>query len=620
MAAAAAAAAVLSAQSLLRAQNQAQCLAGSSGDCFAECKVGAACPSGLSCDPGCGLCGCSTCPACEASTHVGSWHIANIARALVKLVRVGGAAITAADQQTMLCAAELVSTQYAAFSGISAQQAAFTTRDDWIQQGLYKNLFFDDLGWWALALYDLYDLMGDATVVCSTPMGRDRALAAALNITAINSSAYSNLCGGGVEWNCPNWTVDSAQKNTVTNMLNVITLLRAVPHLANPPPGAPTALAADYLGRVQTIWKWYSTNTITNPTLHYGNNQAHAYVGHAGLFNVLPTGQVVLGDAMSTSQLAKYSSCTPCTSRMQPGGTCGDIQCDVITMNQWTYNYGVVIAALLEMDKASSQLDLTAMGPHTDFVALALAVADTSVASPCLAVTTYFSGVAGLDAASLGFFSDGVVQENCQTWAGNICNADQFIFRGIYLDWLADLVSYLRAAKRNADSADRYAALIASTAAALVANTTVADGASVHPFQWSDATFDWCKPCDSCNVTAADCASFYAANGHNRFEVSNQAAGLKALTAALQVGSSGPPCPIPVCPICPVWPICPACPSPTCPACPACPACPSPTCPAARAPVGALVMGSIAAAFSVVAVGLLVLLVLSRRRTAPPRW
>jgi len=545
--------ALAAAKSLLQAQIVANCVKGDSQNCFAECQVAADCPSGMTCDSSCGMCGCgTTCPGCgDGSTHIGSWHIANIARALVKLSVVGGAAVSTADRAALMCAAEVVSTKWAAFSNVS--DTPFTTRAEWIANGTYVNLFFDDMGWWALALFDLYDALasGAAGITCSNPMTKDVALVGALKITAIIGSAYSSLCGGSVEWSCPgSWTIQSAQKNTVTNMLTIIALLRALPFLDNPPVGAPAATAADYIAQVQSMWLWYSTHQIANPTLTYGDNQSASYSGSVGLFNVQPDGRVVLCDAMSTSSDA-YSACTPCTARMQTtGGECDNIPCNTLNVNQWTYNYGVVIAALMQLDRVSSKLDTSQMGPHTDFLKLAVGVAETSVASTCLAVPIYLPS-SGLDATQLAFFAGGVVQENCSVWAGKLCNADQFIFRGIYLDWLAELVGYCRTKGWYGPQTDAYAALVASTATALSANSTLvsAGQAVVYPFQWNDSQFDWCQPCDGCTppVTAATCAAFYQANGHNRFEISNQAAALKALTAVLQLGAASPcpPCPGP---------------------------------------------------------------------------
>jgi hypothetical protein len=90
---------------------------------------------------------------------------------------------------------------------------------------------------------------------------------------------------------------------------------------------------------------------------------------------------------------------------------------------------------------------------------------------------------------------------------------------------------------------------------------------------------------------------------HNRFEVSNQAAGLKALTAAAQVGGAAPPPPPPP-------PHC-VCPTPCPNLCPACPACPGSTESGGR---DSLIAGAVAAGLAGLAVVLLIVLLARRRR------
>ena len=75
--------------SLMASYNKSGCNNDQSGaSCFKECSIGQDCPSGSECDTGCGLCGCTNCPACSASTHIGSWHLANIFRLFINFYKL----------------------------------------------------------------------------------------------------------------------------------------------------------------------------------------------------------------------------------------------------------------------------------------------------------------------------------------------------------------------------------------------------------------------------------------------------------------------------------------------------------------------------------------------------
>jgi predicted alpha-1,6-mannanase (GH76 family) len=95
--------------------------------------------------------------------------------------------------------------------------------------------FFDDNGWWGLAWIRAYDLTGEA-----------RYLDAAQRIFANMTTAWDDVCGGGLWWN-----EDRKYKNAITNELFLSLAARL--HLRSPGDG-------NYLDWALREWHWFSAS------------------------------------------------------------------------------------------------------------------------------------------------------------------------------------------------------------------------------------------------------------------------------------------------------------------------------------------------------------------------
>ena len=493
--------------------NESGCNDQSGASCFKECSIGQDCPSGSGCDPGCGLCGCSSCPACSASTHIGSWHLANIFRLFINFYKL------------LMKTEKSISNYNIGLNVISmfARQTEFftltrdkkwTNRQDWINNNYFSGLFFDDIGWWILANIDLYELLDDHPQF--TTISKKSVLKTAIKLTNIISNANSSLCGdknGGnyksIEWNCPDWAFNSAQKNIITNCLVIMAQARLIPFIDN-------KIKEEYLESIEKIWNFLTTYSITNPTLQYGT-QSEQYTGTVYLIDIQSNGTIIvndhLGNLNSDTTKYNYSTCTPCEQRMNSSPGCTNIPCTFMNCNQWTYNYGAVIGTLLALNKIKNQLNLKNMGKHTNFLTLAKQTTTSLLAPRNVAVTTYSLPV---DAKDASFVSNSILKDNCTLWAGTICNPDQWIFRGLTIWWLGELI-------KVCPDCSTFKSFISKNSQKILQNSTKFKNITIYPFKWDDPTFDWCE-LNKCIPTCSQitCADFYKNNGHNRFEISNQ--------------------------------------------------------------------------------------------------
>jgi predicted alpha-1,6-mannanase (GH76 family) len=106
----------------------------------------------------------------------------------------------------------------------------------------FINNFYDDMGWWALAWIDAYDLTNKPAY-----------LSAAESIFfAMTSGWDTTTCGGGI-W----WTTSHTYKNAIANEL----FLDVAAKLANRTSGSTSAM---YLTWAQKEWSWFLTSGMIN--------------------------------------------------------------------------------------------------------------------------------------------------------------------------------------------------------------------------------------------------------------------------------------------------------------------------------------------------------------------
>lgn len=126
----------------------------------------------------------------------------------------------------------------------------------------FRNAFYDDEGWWALAWLDAYDLTGDG-----------RYLAAANDIFLDMAAGWDDQWGGGIYWSKYDGRPDSAgagpvprgwaggYKNAIANELFIAVAaglgLRYRGHPAGP--GLATTEQPDYQDWARRGWAWFSS-------------------------------------------------------------------------------------------------------------------------------------------------------------------------------------------------------------------------------------------------------------------------------------------------------------------------------------------------------------------------
>lgn len=106
---------------------------------------------------------------------------------------------------------------------------------------LFRNEFYDDEGWWALAWIDIFELRHDA-----------RYLQMAESIFADMTGGWSDTCGGGI-W----WKKDKHYKNAIANEL----FLSVAAHLARVTSGKDRVR---YLEWAQKEWNWFRASGMIN--------------------------------------------------------------------------------------------------------------------------------------------------------------------------------------------------------------------------------------------------------------------------------------------------------------------------------------------------------------------
>jgi len=106
---------------------------------------------------------------------------------------------------------------------------------------LFRNEFYDDEGWWALAWIDIFELRHDA-----------RYLQMAESIFADMTGGWSDTCGGGI-W----WKKDKHYKNAIANEL----FLSVAAHLARVTTGKDRV---HYLEWAQKEWSWFQASGMIN--------------------------------------------------------------------------------------------------------------------------------------------------------------------------------------------------------------------------------------------------------------------------------------------------------------------------------------------------------------------
>ncbi|HVH43934.1 MAG TPA: glycoside hydrolase family 76 protein [Labilithrix sp.] len=175
-----------------------------------------------------------------------------------------------------------------------------------------------------------------------------------------------DTCGGGV-W----WRDDRKYKNAITNEL----FIKLAASLHNRMPGDQT-----YLARAKEIWEWFDASGMIN-------------------------GQNLINDGLGSD----------CRNN-------GDMV--------WTYNQGVILGGLVELNKATGDASL---------LARATQLADASTRDPHLS-------------------PDGVLREPCELFGGEGCGRDGGSFKGSYVRNLAELNRHLNGRpyttylKRQADT------------------------------------------------------------------------------------------------------------------------------------------------------------------------
>ena len=390
----------------------------------------------------------------------------------------------------------------------------WTNRPDWISNNYFSDLFFDDIGWWILANIDLYELLLDnpPSQLAST-IPKEAVLNTAIKLTNIISNANSSLCGDkngkykSIEWNCPNWSFSSAQKNIITNCLVIIAQARLIPFISD------NNTKQEYLESIEKIWNFLTTYSITNPTLQYGT-YSKQYQGTVCLIDIKSDGTIIVNDHLGNlDNNNTYDTCAPCEERMNNSQGCTNIPCTFMNCNQWTYNYGAVIGTLLALNKIKDQLNFSNMGKYTNFLTLAKQTTTSLLAPKNVAVTTY---VLNVDPKAASFVSNAILKDNCKLWAGTLCNPDQWIFRGLTIWWLGKLI-------KVCPNFSTFKSFISTNSQAIVQNSTKFKNITIYPFKWDDPKFDWCG-LNKCILTCSgiNCDEFYKQNGYNRFEISNQ--------------------------------------------------------------------------------------------------
>jgi predicted alpha-1,6-mannanase (GH76 family) len=105
----------------------------------------------------------------------------------------------------------------------------------------FRNEYYDDEGWWALAWLDVYDLKHDR-----------RYLQMAQSIFSDMTGGWNDSCGGGL-W----WKKNERYKNAIANEL----FLAAAAHLASVTKGGDRA---KYLDWAEREWRWFRNSGMIN--------------------------------------------------------------------------------------------------------------------------------------------------------------------------------------------------------------------------------------------------------------------------------------------------------------------------------------------------------------------
>ena len=105
----------------------------------------------------------------------------------------------------------------------------------------FRNEYYDDEGWWALAWLDVYDLKH-----------RGRYLKMAQSIFSDMTGGWNDSCGGGI-W----WKKNEKYKNAIANEL----FLAVAAHLASATKGGDRA---KYLDWAEREWKWFRNSGMIN--------------------------------------------------------------------------------------------------------------------------------------------------------------------------------------------------------------------------------------------------------------------------------------------------------------------------------------------------------------------
>ena len=167
----------------------------------------------------------------------------------------------------------------------------------------FRNRFYDDEGWWALAWVDAYDLTRDA-----------RYLAMAQSIFEDMAGGWDATCGGGI-W----WSKDRAYKNAIANEL----FFSVAAHLATRVP-ADRGRYVDWAGKE---WRWFHDSGMINdrhlvndglvidkPSGTCRNNQKTVWTYNQGVlvgalaeWSKLPEGSAALDDAKEIADASLQS-------------------------------------------------------------------------------------------------------------------------------------------------------------------------------------------------------------------------------------------------------------------------------------------------------------------------
>ncbi len=133
---------------------------------------------------------------------------------------------------------------YSRVSGSEAYQPVFANTLVQAQKKFhgFRNDYYDDEGWWALAWVDVYDLTK-----------KPEYLAMAELIFGDMTGGWDGTCGGGI-W----WSKDRNYKNAIANELFLSVAAHLAARTADP------AKKAEYLSWAQREWAWFAQTGMIN--------------------------------------------------------------------------------------------------------------------------------------------------------------------------------------------------------------------------------------------------------------------------------------------------------------------------------------------------------------------